>query len=138
MTTLFPQQRHTLIASYLRPTRQSCIDVCHKATAPTSLIFSPEEGQRILTSDVVIKGYAVADISREIESVELSLDAGKTWQQADLSPCLQPAEWHLWRKTIHLTPGQYTVLVRATDNLQNKGPADVDLTWHQVYFEVVP
>jgi sulfite oxidase len=101
-------------------------------------IFSPSEGHHTPAGDVVVKGYAFTDILREIEYVELSLDDGKTWEQADLSPYPQPGEWRLWRKHFTLTPGQYILTVRAADNLPGRNPADLDLTRHQVCFEVTP
>lgn len=121
--------------SYLRPSKLERA-APHKDTPPTVFIFSPSEDQRITTENVVVKGYAFTDIWKEIERVELSTDGGKTWQQADLSPNPQPGEWRLWRKHLTLTPGQYTLVVRAADNLSDTDPTGVDLTWHQVRFEV--
>ncbi len=134
----FQDLSHRLPPSYLRPNRLGqSVDVPSRNTPPTVFIFSPSEGYHVSAGDVIVKGYAFTDIWREIERVELSLDDGKTWVVADLSPYPQPGEWRLWRKHFTLTPGPYTLIVRAADNVPDKNPADVDLTRHQVSFEVV-
>jgi sulfite oxidase len=108
------------------------------SAAPVSAIFFPGEGQRIPAGNIVVKGYAVADFVREIERVELSLDGGRTWLETELSDNPRPGEWRLWRKLVNLAPRQYELVVRAIDTMANKGPSDVDLTWHLVSFEVIP
>lgn len=137
MNTQFSDLSLSLTASYLRPTRLGQVDDFCEGPPPTSLVFSPSEGQRLPSGEVVVKGYAVASIFTEIESVELSLDGGLTWILADLSPNPQPGEWRLWRKNLHLQPGPCELLTRAADNRLPKTP-DTELKWHHIHFEVIP
>lgn len=136
MNTQFSDLSLGLTTSYLRPTRLGQVDDFCEGPPPTSLIFSPSEGQRITGEDVLVKGYAIASIFSEIESVELSLDGGTTWIPAELSPNPQPGEWRLWRKHLHLKPGPCELLARATDNQPNRALPDAKLKWHRIYFEV--
>lgn len=128
---------HRLPPSYLRPAKLGQVDAPRRHIPPTVFIFSPSENQRTASRDVLVGGYAFTDIWRKIERVDVSVDGGKTWLPTDLSPNPQPGERRLWQKHLHLTPGQYTLVVRAADNLPDKDPADLDLTWHQVRFEVI-
>lgn len=136
MATQLQDLSYHLPLSYLRPSKLEH-NPQRRNAHPTALIFFPSEGQRIANGEIVIKGYAFTDIWKEIEHVQLSTDGGQTWLQADLSPNLQPGEWRLWRKHLNLTPGQYTLVVRAADNVPEQSPADLNQTWHQVRFEVI-
>jgi hypothetical protein len=65
--------------------------------------------------ETTIAGIAFAG-DRGISKVEVSVDGGKTWQEADLKPSLSPNSWTLWHK--RWTPGRggkHRLLVRATD-----------------------
>ena len=60
--------------------------------------------------------HTMSRIDRGIEKVEVSTDAGSTWQQAQLQPKLSPDAWVLW--SAQWTPtraGNYTLMARATD-----------------------
>lgn len=137
MATQLPEQIHTFTSSYLRPARLGQVDGFCEGPPPTAMVFSPSESQRIFAGDVVVKGYAMTGIFNEIKRVELSLDNGKSWIQADLSLNPQPGEWRLWRKRLTLNPGFYELIVRATDNIPRKASFDAKLTWQQVSFEVI-
>ena len=67
------------------------------------------------TRTIEIGGLAFAG-NRGIQKVEVSVDNGLTWQQAQLDPPLSQDAWVLW--TWQWTPsfrGQYTIVARATD-----------------------
>ena len=63
---------------------------------------------------VELAGVAFAG-DRGISRVEVSVDGGETWQNATLKDPLGPYTWRLWRWRWDAKPGQYTVVVRATD-----------------------
>ncbi|HXG68020.1 MAG TPA: molybdopterin-dependent oxidoreductase, partial [Blastocatellia bacterium] len=64
-----------------------------------------------------IAGIAFAG-DRGISKVEVSTDGGKTWEQAEVKPPLSPYAWALWHKQwTPSQPGEYTLIVRATDGL---------------------
>ncbi len=68
----------------------------------------------IKAGKVELAGIAFAG-DRGISKVEVSVDGGKTWQTATLKDPLGPYTWRLWRLDWNAEPGEYTVVVRATD-----------------------
>jgi DMSO/TMAO reductase YedYZ molybdopterin-dependent catalytic subunit len=81
-----------------------------------SRIDNPGKGARAAAGQPVLAhGVAYAG-TRGIAAVELSTDAGATWQPAQLDSALSPETWALWSYT--WTPsasGPTTLIVRATD-----------------------
>jgi hypothetical protein len=62
-----------------------------------------------------IAGVAFAG-DREISKVEVSVDGGKTWEQAEIKPALSKYSWVLWHKQWSpAQAGKYSIKVRATD-----------------------
>jgi DMSO/TMAO reductase YedYZ molybdopterin-dependent catalytic subunit len=65
--------------------------------------------------EIPVGGVAYAG-DRRIKEVEYSVDAGKTWQKAEVKPALGPFTWVLWAAVwAPAGPGEYTVKVRAKD-----------------------
>src|SRR5205807_1973468 len=50
-----------------------------------------------------------------ISKVEVSLDDGKSWQEAKLKDPLDKFTWRLWRLEAPASPGSHRLIVRATD-----------------------
>ncbi len=64
---------------------------------------------------IEIGGIAFAG-NRGIEQVEVSVDGGVTWQQAQLAPPLSQDSWVFWSyQWMPNTPGRYMIVARATD-----------------------
>jgi hypothetical protein len=61
-----------------------------------------------------MRGIAFAG-DRGINAVELSWDAGKSWNPADLQPEFSRYAWRFWQLNPRLDAGQYRVSVRARD-----------------------
>ena len=61
-----------------------------------------------------VGGVAYAG-DRGISAVEVSTDAGKTWQPARVKPGLSPYTWQLWRADLTVEKSVRDVRVRATD-----------------------
>jgi len=80
-----------------------------------SIITSPENGATLSGSTVAVRGAAYGG-EAVIAGVEVSMDGGASWQEAEL---LGPAERYAWRRWEYIwrtaTPGSHTILVRATD-----------------------
>ncbi|WP_454886353.1 sulfite oxidase [Sphingomonas oryzagri] len=109
-------------------------------------ICRPGDGDAVQAGPVAFKGYAVA-YAREIARVEISIDAGEHWEQADLhKPDDTPWSWTLWSRTADLSAGQYEIVVRAIDEAgqsQPSNPADVwnfagylSTSWHRITLSV--
>lgn len=65
-----------------------------------------------------------------VTRVEVSTDGGATWRDADLEPPLGPWAWRRWRAEWTVTePGEYELLVRATDETGAVQP--VDQPWNR-------
>ncbi len=81
----------------------------------TSRIDRPGHGETIQGRTHRIEGLAFAG-TRGIRLVEVSVDAGETWQPAELHPPQSRASWVFWQYDWTVTrAGRHTLLVRATD-----------------------
>ena len=80
----------------------------------TSRVDVPLDHARISAGRVTLAGVAFAG-DRGIRRVQVTVDHGQTWQDADLEPPLGPFTWTRWRSVAVLRPGAQTISVRATD-----------------------
>jgi DMSO/TMAO reductase YedYZ molybdopterin-dependent catalytic subunit len=80
----------------------------------TSIIYYPTSSVQ-LNSSTPIAGVAFAG-DRGISKVEVSVDGGNTWNQAELRPPRSPYSWVLWAyKWNPTSSGTATIVTRATD-----------------------
>ncbi|MEO1199958.1 MAG: sulfite oxidase [Pseudomonadota bacterium] len=89
-----------------------------------SLITSPEDGLALPagTTSVDVRGQAWVG-EGFISRVDVSVDFGKTWHQADLHAPPNPFSWQRWTATLPLPGrGYYEVWSRATDSEGNQQP----------------
>jgi DMSO/TMAO reductase YedYZ molybdopterin-dependent catalytic subunit len=90
------------------------------ATVQTSIFVRiPGDGSSVsLAQDggsVLIGGMAFAG-DRGVSKVEVSVDGGKTWEEAALKPPASDLAWVLWAYEWHPSAaGEYTIYARATD-----------------------
>jgi len=89
-----------------------------------SQILMPMDGKTIDSGNYVIGGIAFAG-RHGISRVQVSVDKGKTWNDAELKPPLSRWAWTLWRYDWKPPKkGEYTITVRGIDrkgNLQEPG-----------------
>ena len=91
-------------------------------------ILLPCDGQRIEPGPTTITGYAYAGQDRAVARVDVSLDAGATWMQAQLDAPDGPWTWQHWRLDADLPLGDVRILARAWDTtgaLQPEHAADL-------------
>ena len=74
----------------------------------------PRNGGRVSTGALEFAGVAWAP-TRGISRVEVTIDEGNTWHDAEMSVPLSTAAWIQWRVTIDVPAGDHVVQVRATD-----------------------
>ena len=91
-----------------------------------SRIDLPGDGETIRGKDYVIRGIAFGGL-HGISKVEVSVDGGLRWQEAELERPLSSYSWVFW-SFIWKAPGtgRYTLAARATDKrgmLQEVAPA---------------
>jgi len=79
-----------------------------------SRIDTIEDGASLSAGKTPVGGIAWAP-TRGIERVEVSTDGGKTWNAARLARQLDVDSWRQYVYDWDARPGQYTLMVRATD-----------------------
>ena len=73
--------------------------------ALNSDVLSPADGAQVAAGPTTLQGYAFAGGDRSVARVDVSVDGGTTWVQADLEPPAGPWTWSLWSTTAALQPG---------------------------------
>lgn len=93
-----------------------------------SYITGHTDGEKVGLSGATLRGVAWAGEQR-IDKVEVSMDAGISWQAAQLSGKDLPFSWRLWSLDwLPSKTGYYTVLSRATDTAGRTQP--LVATWN--------
>jgi sulfite oxidase len=98
--------------------------------ALNSDVLSPADGAMLAAGPVEVRGYAFAGGERHVARVDVSLDGGVRWSQAELLDDLGPWAWRHWRITVELTPGEHEILVRAWDSSAATQPDDEAALWN--------
>lgn len=83
-----------------------------------SRIDAPRGRETLAAGPLSVGGVAFAG-DRGIRSVEISTDAGQTWQPAQVKAGLSANTWQLWRADIHVDRSVKGIRVRATDGLSH-------------------
>jgi sulfite oxidase len=79
-------------------------------------ILIPGDDDEVPEGPLTIAGWAVAGDGRSVDHVDVSLDEGRTWQQADLHPMTSRWAWRRWSLTVDARPGPLTLTARAWDD----------------------
>jgi hypothetical protein len=91
--------------------------------------------------DFVVSGVAFTDDSG-LDRLEISLDDGRSWQEAELLRGPNPYTWTTWWLYVEsASPGRYRVLARATDGgghaqvraRRRVFNPDISSTWHGTF-----
>jgi sulfite oxidase len=93
-------------------------------------VLSPADGDTVEAGPVELRGYAFAGGERHVARVDVSLDGGAHWSQAELLEDLGRWAWRHWRITLDLAPGEHEVLVRAWDSSAATQPEDEAALWN--------
>ena len=93
-------------------------------------VLSPADGDTVAAGPVEIRGYAFAGGERHVARVDVSLDGGARWSQAELLDDLGPWAWRQWRITVDLAPGDHEIVVRAWDSSAATQPEDEAALWN--------
>jgi sulfite oxidase len=98
--------------------------------AVNSDVLVPDDGATVEAGPVEVSGYAFAGGRRKVERVDVSLDRGRTWRQAELGDDLGVWAWRLWRTRLELDPGDHEIVVRAWDSAAGTQPEDPAGSWN--------
>ncbi len=93
-------------------------------------VLSPPDGATAPAGPVEVRGYAFAGGDRYVARVDVSLDQGRSWTEAELLDDLGRWAWRHWRIALDLPPGEHEVLVRAWDSSAATQPEDVAGVWN--------
>jgi sulfite oxidase len=93
-------------------------------------VLSPANGETVAAGPIEVRGYAFAGGERHVARVDVSLDGGGSWSQAELLQNLGRWAWRQWRITVHLSPGDHEILVRAWDSSAATQPEDEAGLWN--------
>ena len=98
--------------------------------ALNSDVLSPPDGSTVAAGPVEVRGYAFAGGERHVARVDVSVDGGASWSQAELLEDHGRWAWRHWRTTLDLAPGEHEVLVRAWDSSAATQPEDEAALWN--------
>jgi sulfite oxidase len=93
-------------------------------------VLSPRDGETVRAGSVEARGYAFAGGDRYVARVDVSIDGGANWRQAELLDDLGRWAWRQWRITLNLAPGDHEILVRAWDSSAATQPDDDAGLWN--------
>jgi sulfite oxidase len=93
-------------------------------------VLSPADGETVTAGPVRVCGYAFAGGERHVARVDVSIDGGATWSQAQLLDDLGRWAWRHWQTTVDLAPGEHEILVRAWDSSAATQPEDEAALWN--------
>jgi sulfite oxidase len=93
-------------------------------------ILWPDDGTILPAGRAVVAGYASGGHQRGVARVDVSLDGGRTWQQADLDPSPGLWAWRHWRAMVVLPAGEVTITARAWDNAAGGQPERPESLWN--------
>jgi sulfite oxidase len=93
-------------------------------------ILVPGDDAEIPAGPLTIRGYALAGDGRGIGRVDVSLDDGRTWRQADLEPAASPWAWRWWSLTVESRPGPISLTARAWDDTGVTQPESPASLWN--------
>ena len=93
-------------------------------------IMVPNDGATVPAGPLNIHGYTIAADSRRIARVEVSLDAGSTWQPAELEPTVSAWAWRRWSATVAAAPGPLSVVARAWNDAGQTHPDSLAALWN--------
>ena len=97
--------------------------------ALSSAILAPADGNTVPAGGTDVLGYAYAG-DRGIARVDVSLDDGVTWTEAELHDQAGPWTWHLWRKRVALQEGVVRISARAWDTAGATQPRSAHEVWN--------
>ncbi|MCP9495344.1 MAG: molybdopterin-dependent oxidoreductase [Pyrinomonadaceae bacterium MAG19_C2-C3] len=101
-------------------------------------ICAPEAGANMPEGKCAISGYATAGGGRSVERVDVSIDGGASWVEAefvrseenDASSNDARWAWRLWTCEAELSKGTHTVIARAFDSAANTQPESAASIWN--------
>lgn len=93
-------------------------------------VLSPDDGARVPPGPTEVTGYALAGDGRAVARVDVSVDGGRSWRQADLDPDPDPWTWRHWRAVVDVPAGGTEIVARAWDSTGAAQPESPAHLWN--------
>lgn len=93
-------------------------------------ILAPDDRAEVHAGPLTVSGYAFAGDDRGVARVDVSVDAGGSWVQADLEPEQSRWSWRRWSLLVNATPGSLRVVARAWDTTGALQPESAAALWN--------
>ncbi|WP_375488488.1 sulfite oxidase [uncultured Jatrophihabitans sp.] len=100
------------------------------AVALNSAVLTPADGASVPAGPVPVSGYAFAGGDRAVARVDVSVDGGSTWIQADLGQDRGGWVWRMWHATVEVPTGDVEIIARAWDTSAASQPEDPAPLWN--------
>ena len=100
------------------------------SVALNSDVLVPADGATVPAGWTHVSGYAYAGDDRGIARVDVSLNQGKTWVQAELDVPPSTWTWRMWRTQVYLPEGKTRISVRAWDTTAATQPESAEQVWN--------
>ena len=98
--------------------------------AVNSDVLSPADGAEVPAGPTRVTGYAFAGGDRTVARVDVSVDGGATWIQAELGEQLSRWTWRHWYTTVDVPRGEVEILARAWDSSAALQPERASQVWN--------
>src|SRR6202140_4578710 len=93
-------------------------------------ILVPTDGDEVPAGALTIRGYGIASDGHSVERVDVSLDAGRSWRQADLHRAPSQWAWRPWSLTVDVKSGPLSITARAWDDTGTLQPESAESLWN--------
>ena len=93
-------------------------------------VLVPTDGDQVAAGTLTIRGWAMAGDGRGIGRVDVSLDGGLAWRQANLHPAPSRWAWRPWSATVDVAPGPLSITARAWDDTGVTQPESPAALWN--------
>jgi len=92
--------------------------------------LAPDDRTTVKAGPVTVSGYAFAGGQREVTRVDLSIDDGQTWTQAQLQEDQGRWAWRLWHAQLEVRAGHHEIVARAWDSAASTQPERAQSVWN--------
>lgn len=93
-------------------------------------ILDPTDDDQVPRGRTTIRGYGIAGGGRSVERVDVSLDGGLSWRQAELHRAPSEWSWRPWSLTVDVAPGPLCITARAWDDTGSTQPESAACLWN--------
>jgi sulfite oxidase len=98
--------------------------------AVNSDVLEPDDGARVPAGRLEVRGYAFAGGERRVVRVDVSVNGGRSFVEAELLDDLGRWAWRLWRVDVDLAPGEHELVSRAWDSAGGTQPERAATVWN--------